>query len=453
MSNLTKSPSSSLKPASVGALNDAPFPRPIVAWGIVAAFFVAYIFSFIDRMIIGLLVESIKADLKLSDTQIGLLQGFAFALFYTVAGIPIGRLIDRAPRMKIVAAGIFVWSIMTAICAGVTNFWQFFIARMGVGVGEAVLSPAAYSVISDSFPKGRLGLPMGVYGLGSAMGAGLAFMLGAVVVALVANADATVLPILGEVKAWQVAFLVAGLPGLLIAALFLFLPEPKRRFTEAEANDKSPVPMSAVMDHMRENKVFFWCLFLAVGMVNLSVLGSISWLPAMLMRTFGMELAAAGYLSGAMLIIGGLIGLIGGGALMDRIGGGTPQVRLRFCGWSAAIGSIGALTFPLTDSIPLLAVSFILFFSAAAVAVGAAPSTIQQLAPNRMRATISAAYVFVINAVGLGAGPTLTAMIGDNFFAFESGIRYAIAIVAVSGYIVGAILFFIAARNVEKHAH
>ncbi|RKQ72190.1 nitrate/nitrite transporter NarK [Litorimonas taeanensis] len=426
-----------------------PFPKAIVSWGIVAAFFIAYIFSFIDRMIIGLLVESIKEDLVLTDTQIGLLQGLAFAIFYTVAGIPIGRLIDRAPRMKIVALGIAVWSIMTAICAGVSNFWQFFVARMGVGVGEAVLSPAAYSVISDSFPKNKIGLPMGVYGLGSAIGAGLAFMLGAVVVAAVSNAGQTSLPILGEVKAWQIAFLVAGIPGLLVALMFLFLPEPKRRFTAAEAETKEPVPLSKVVDHMQENRVFFWSLFVGVGAVNLSVLGSISWLPAMLMRTFEMEMVHAGWFAGAMLIIGGLIGLIGGGALMDRIGGGTPAVRLKFCGWSALIGSIGALIFPITGSIPLLAVSFVLFFSAAAVAVGAAPSTIQQLAPNRMRATISAAYVFAVNAIGLGLGPTLTAWIGDTFFPFESGIRYAIVIVAVSGYLIGALLFYVAAKSLK----
>lgn len=154
------------------------YPRPVVAWGIVAALFVAYIFSFIDRMIIGLLVKPIKADMGLSDTQISLLQGMAFALFFTLAGLPIGRLIDRAPRMRVVAAGIALWSVMTALCGAVTSYGQFFAARMGVGVGEAVLSPAAYSIISDSFPRRRLGVAMGVYGLGSAIGAGLAFMIG-----------------------------------------------------------------------------------------------------------------------------------------------------------------------------------------------------------------------------------------------------------------------------------
>ena len=432
-------------------ISEAPYPSPVLSWCIVAALFVAYIFSFIDRMLIGLLVEPIKKDLLLTDTQVSLLQGFAFALFYTIAGIPLGRWIDRAPRMRLVALGIAVWSGMTVLCGTVTNFFQFFAARMGVGVGEAVLSPAAYSVISDSFPKNRLGLAMGIYGLGSAIGAGLAFMIGAVVIAAVANAEAITVPVLGVIKSWQVAFLIAGLPGVFIACVFLLLPEPVRRVTPGEEHLTGQVPMSAVIQYLKQNKVLFWCIFLAVGMINLSVLGSISWLPVMMVRSFGMGLADAGWLSGSLLIIGGLIGMVGGGALMDRIGGGTAESRLKFCAWMTVIGIFGAAAFPLLDNKILMSVAFVLFFTAAAVAVGAAPSIIQQLVANRMRATISAAYVFVINIIGLGMGPTLTAVIGDNFFPFESGIRYAIAIVAPFGYIAGAILLFIAARNIRTH--
>lgn len=159
------------------------------AWLLLAALFVAYIVSFIDRMIIGLLVDSIKADLQISDTQISLLQGLAFALFFTLAAIPLGRLIDRVHRPRTVSAGIAVWSAMTVACGFATSFGGLFVARMGVGVGEAVLSPAAYSMISDSFDRRRLGLAMGVFGLGSAIGAGLAFMIGGAVVSLVAGAD------------------------------------------------------------------------------------------------------------------------------------------------------------------------------------------------------------------------------------------------------------------------
>jgi MFS family permease len=189
-----------------GALPDTGFiayPQPAVAWITVAALFVAYIFSFIDRMIIGLLVEPMKADLDLSDTEISLLQGLAFAVFYTFAGIPIGRFIDRSSRIKIVAAGISIWSVMTMLCGLSVQYWQLFLARIGVGVGEATLSPAAYSIISDSFPPRQLGLAMGVYVLGSAVGAGLAFLIGAVIISLVARADDIVIPLVGGVRMWQ----------------------------------------------------------------------------------------------------------------------------------------------------------------------------------------------------------------------------------------------------------
>ena len=433
-------------------LPEPHYPRPVVAWAIVAALFVAYIFSFIDRMIIGLLVEPIKADMGLSDTQISLLQGMAFALFFTIAGLPIGRLIDRAPRMRVVAAGIALWSIMTALCGTVTSYWQFFFARMGVGVGEAVLSPAAYSIISDSFPRRRLGLAMGVYGLGSAIGAGLAFMIGAVVITLVTTADAIVLPVFGVLKPWQFAFVCAGLPGLAIALLFLLLPEPAR---EGIADRMPPpvVPLGEVIGHVGARSGLFWSIFLGVAAVNFSVLGSVSWLPAMLIRAFGLEMFEAGYLAGALLIVGGLIGMIGGGMLMDRYGEGAPHARMRFCAWATLAGTVGAILFPLVPSLGGFAVAFTLFFAAAAVTVGAAPSALQQLTPNRMRATVSAGYVFVINLVGLGLGPTATAMLGDQLFPFQSGIRYAIAIVAPLGYLIAALFFFRAARLAATEWH
>jgi MFS family permease len=167
------------------------YPKPSVAWITVAALFIAYIFSFIDRMIIGLLVEPMKADLDLSDTEISLLQGLAFAVFYTFAGIPIGRFIDRSSRIKVITAGMSLWRLMTMLCGVSAQYWQLFLARIGVGVGEATLSPAAYSIISDSFPPRQLGLAMGVYVLGSAVGAGLAFVVGAAIISLVYSRYAT----------------------------------------------------------------------------------------------------------------------------------------------------------------------------------------------------------------------------------------------------------------------
>ncbi len=408
--------------------------------------FAAYILSFVDRMIIGLLVESIKRDLDITDTQISLLQGLAFALFFTIAAIPIGRLVDRVHRGRAIAAGIAMWSVMTMACGWATSFAGLFVARMGVGVGEAVLSPAAYSIINDSFPRRRLGLAMGIFGLGSAVGAGLAFMIGGAVVALVANAQGVAVPFMGALRPWQFAFVIAGLPGLAVALLFLFIPDPRHRVGAIPA----VVPIGAVVAHLRAHAGFFWSIFGAVAAVNVAVLGSVSWLPAMLIRSFALPVDQAGYLSGGLLILGGLIGMVGGGIAMDRIGGGAPPARLRFAGAATAIAVIAAACYPLVPSLWALGVAFVIFFAAAASVVGAAPSVLQQLAPGGMRATIAAVYVFVINGIGIGFGPSVTAILGDRLFPGGDGIRYAMAIVAPAGYAVGAVLFFVAARHAKR---
>ena len=396
-------------------------------------------------MILGLLVEGIKADLKISDTEVSLLQGAAFALFFTIAAIPIGRIIDRVNRTRAVAAGIALWSGMTVLCGMMTSFAGLFVARMGVGVGEAVLSPAAYSIISDSFSKRRLGVAMGIFGLGSAIGAGLALMIGGVVMSAISSSDSAALPMFGEVRPWQYAFIVAGLPGFLVALFFLFVPDPRH----ALGGPPPVVPLRAVSRHLSTNAGFFWSVFLGVAAVNLSVLGTVSWLPVLLIRGHDFGLSDAGYLSGGCLILGGLIGMVGFGAIMDKLGG-EPRERMVFCTWSTLVAAIAGLAFPLVGSPWLLAVCFTAFFSAAAGVVSAAPSVIQQLSPAGMRATVASVYVFVINLIGIGLGPSVTAGLGDWLFPGGDGIRYAMAIVAPGGYAVGALLFFMAARHARR---
>jgi len=186
-------------------------------WYLVVTLLIFYIFSFIDRQIISLLVEPIKRDLQVSDTQIGLLQGFAFAIFYTFFGIPIGRLADRVSRKKIIAAGVVIWSLMAALCGLAKNFSQLFLARIGVGVGEAALSPAAYSMITDAFPRQKLGRAFSFYNMGIPIGSGIALLVGGLVVVAVSGAGKTfTLPLFGEVRAWQFVFIVTGAPGLLL---------------------------------------------------------------------------------------------------------------------------------------------------------------------------------------------------------------------------------------------
>ena len=198
------------------------YPSSIVAWYSVLVLMLMYVFSFIDRTIISLLVGPMKRDLHISDVQMGLLQGTAFALFYTFLGLPIARLSDRHNRKSIIAIGVFIWSIMACLCGLARSAGQLFLARIGVGFGEAALSPAAYSMITDSFPRAKLGSAFSVYNVGITIGAGTALLVGGLVVGAVSRPGASyVLPIFGEVHAWQLVFIVTGAPGLLLPLLLL----------------------------------------------------------------------------------------------------------------------------------------------------------------------------------------------------------------------------------------
>lgn len=424
------------------AAREDSYPRPIIAWATVAILFFAYIFSFIDRMIISLLVEPLKAEFNVTDTQIGLLMGPAFALFYTFAGLPIGRLIDRTRRLRVAGIGAAIWCAMTAASGMAGSFWQLFAARIGVGVGEATLSPAAYSVISDSFPKKRLGLAMGVYSLGSATGAGLAFLLGGMVVALVTNAGSFSLPLVGQLEPWRVVFIAVGLPGLLIAALLWMLPEPARK---GVVTDGDHATLRDLFAFLKSRAGFISMHFLAVGMVNLAVFAAVSWTAVLFVRVHGFSVANSGYLTGAALIIGGMIGLIGGGWLSDKAGG-SVKARMAVCGGAAVVGAVCAAFYSLVPNPWLAAFIFVFFFAAGATPIGVAAAALQQIAPNRMRATVSAAYLFVVNFVGLVIGPPAVAALADMMFPGEEGIRYSIAIISPVGYAVAIVCFFLAMR-------
>lgn len=205
---------------------DPPYPPAPYAWYVVGVLTFVYIFSFIDRTLLNLLVAPIRRDLNINDTQMSLLMGMAFALFYTVFGIPLGRMADAKSRRGLIAVGFVVWSLFTAGCGLAKNFWQMLLMRIGVGVGEASLSPAAYSLIYDYFPPHRRATALSVYGTGIYLGGGLALLLGGVVIKLASAQDSWVLPIIGETRPWQIIFLVAGLPGVVFSLLLFTVREP-----------------------------------------------------------------------------------------------------------------------------------------------------------------------------------------------------------------------------------
>src|ERR1700761_6987765 len=240
MTIATELPPEAVEPEIVVA--DAARPSLAYAWGVVAFLMVLYTSSFIDRQILALLVKPIRADLKIDDFQYGLLTGLAFVGTYSIAGLPIGVLVDRWSRKGVILVGVTAWSLMTAACGLTNSFGSLFATRIGVGIGEATLSPASYSLISDLFPKDKLGRALSLYGLGIPLGSGLALVIGGQVVGAIEHIGSIDLPVVGVTRPWQAVFMAIGLPGLILALLAIFVvKEPKRHKSQAEIDNQPTI--------------------------------------------------------------------------------------------------------------------------------------------------------------------------------------------------------------------
>lgn len=395
-------------------------------WYVVAVLTLAYVSSFIDRQILSLLVAPIRRDLGISDTGMSLLMGLSFAVLYTVLGLPIGRLADGRSRRGIMAWGIAIWSVMTALCGVSRTFWQFFLARVGVGVGEAALSPAAYSMLTDTFPRERLATALSVYSAGIYIGSGAALILGGAVLQWVSGTAQWTFPVIGSVHAWQTMFFVIGLPGLLLALWVWSLREPARRAATAEA-----LPTRETARYVRDNLRTFVCHNVGIGMISLSTYAASAWLPTIYVRQYGWSLPKIGLVYGILIAVFGTTGIIAGGRYADRLlARQQPNAKLKTClvGVSCLLASCLLLPFAKDNAtIGTLLIIPTNFF--AAFPYGAAAAAVQELSPNRMRAQISALYLFVVNLIGLGIGPTAVALITDYVFGRDDAVGIALVIV------------------------
>ena len=405
------------------------------SWYVVAVLLLAYTVAFIDRQILSLLVQPIRRDLGISDTQIGLLAGFAFALFYSVLGVPIARLADRKSRRAIISIGVALWSLMTAACGLSKTYWQLFLTRVGVGVGEATLSPAAYSIIADYFPPKKLAKAIGVYCMGLYGGAGLAMLAGSAVVALVSDAAAIDLPLIGTVFPWQLTFFIVALPGLLVLALMATVKEPARRQFLPDGTTKTAevrvVPLTEVFEFMSANKkiiVAHFGGFLALGTV---ISAYLVWVPEFLRRSYDFSISEAGFIYGPALLVLGTAGPYAGGWLAEKLTDrGYKDAEMR----ASLIGGIGMI--PLTVLTPLAPDKTTAVIMLAAVTFflsspqGLAPTILQLIAPNRMRAQLTAVFMFIAVLAGYTIGPAFVAMATDYIFKDDGALRYSLAIVS-----------------------
>lgn len=430
-----------------------PYPNQIYAWYVVGVLVVAYTFSFIDRQILSLLVQPIKRDLGISDTGMSLLQGFAFAIFYTLMGLPIGRMVDKQKRVTIIAIGVFVWSVMTALCGTAKSFWQLFVYRMGVGVGEAALSPAAYSMLSDYFRPERMGFALGVYSMGIYIGAGLALVIGAEVIALVSGTGTTVVPVFGEIYPWQIVFFTVGLPGILVAAWVYTLREPERRgHMRKERNAdgvevNAAVPLPEVLAYMRRNRVTIMCHHMSYALVAMTGYGIAAWIPTFFIRTHEWTAVDAGRWYGWIIVIFGTFGVISGGFAGDFLTSrGIRNGRLLVIAVISLVAVPFAAAYPLVEN-PYWALAWLAAATyLSSFAAGAGPAAIQELMPNQMRGFASAFMIFVVTIFGLGLGPTVIALATDYYYADEQMLRYSLAYVPSALLLASSIFGFAGLR-------
>ena len=417
--------------------DNAPWPRPAYAWWVVGVLLIAYTVSFVDRMILALLIPSIKSAFQVTDTQVSLLVGFSFALFYTLMGLPLGALADRGNRRLLVTGGITVWSLMTALCGLAAGYWGLFLARIGVGVGEATLSPAAYSLLSDYFPRERLGRAIAVYSIGVPLGSGVALVIGGLVVRLVTEMPPVELAFIGSAEPWRLTFMLVGLPGLLAALLVLTVREPVRR----GAIDSSPPRWSDLARFIASRRRAVAAHFVGLSLLTFVIYGYMAWIPTFFARTYGLAPADVGLFYGAITAVGGALGLLLGGAVADRrFSAGQTDGHLRVIRWSVVGAAPFLIAMPFAPTPTLAAALLMPGILIASMHGGVAGAALQLIAPNRLRGQITAAYFFMASLIGLGLGPTAIAMTTDYVFHEDAALRYSLVTVATLALPLSAIV-------------
>lgn len=436
---------------------DTPYPSRLYAWYVIGVFVLANTFSFIDRQILSLLVGPMKRDLALSDTQVSLLLGISFVLFFAIMGLPIGRLVDHRRRVSIIALGVLAWSVMTALCGTARAYWQLFFYRMGVGVGEAALSPSAYSITTDYFPPKRLGLALGVYSIGIYIGAGAALVIGSFAINWALRIGDVDLPVIGHVYSWQLVFFVVGLPGLLVALWVATLREPARRghMRRAMGGDgvtrHAEVPFREVLAYLRGNARSFFAMSMCFALMAVVAYGTGAWVPTVFVRTFGWTTAEIGRIYGVIIMVFGTLGVILGGAIGDWLRArGYRNGRVLVMACTGVVTLPFAIIAPLMDD-PKLALALIAPASLfATFTTGIGPSALMEMMPNQMRGFAAALLALIVNLVGLGIGPTSIALVTDYVFKDEQMLRYSLAIVPPIFLVASSIFGFFALRPYRK---
>ncbi|CAN5141633.1 MFS transporter [soil metagenome] len=405
-----------------------PYPPARYAWYVIGVLFVATLLSQLDRQLPALLVRPIRAEFGISDTGFSFLQGYAFALFYTFAGLPFGWLIDRTIRRNLIIAGMVLWSVMTVLSGFAHSYNALVVTRMGVGIGEAVLAPAAYSMIADYVSPERRGRAFSVYYVALAIGSGASLILGALIARIIPDAGLS-LPGLGLLSQWRLTFLIAGAPGLLLALLLLTIREPVRRDVAA-AMSKAGAGWGDFLGHVKRHFPTFARVLTYPGVVAVIGYGVLAWAPTFFDRRFDIPTKTSGLIVGALVAVGGLTGTLLSGWLSDRWASrGVPAARLRVAmlAWLLVLPTVSVWSLV---GVPWLSFALLaLVVTGFGMAQAAAPTAVQEITPNRMRGKAVAVYLLIGGLVGIGFGPLSIALVTDYVFKDDAGLPYALAIV------------------------
>ncbi len=397
---------------------------------------VVYIFNFIDRQLLVILQESIKKELQLSDTQLGMLSGFTFAVFYVTLGLPIARLADKSSRRNIVAVSLGLWSLMTALSGRALNFIQLLLARIGVGVGEAGGSQPAHAMISDYFPPDKRATALSIYSTGIYFGIMIGFLMGGY---------------LNQTLGWRTAFYILGIPGVLFSILFYFtVREPQRGSTDIDSGIVSEsYSIVHVFKRLFSTHSFIYLSF-ATALNVFCIYGLSNWSPSFLSRLHHMKSTDIGLVLGLFFGIGGAVGTFLSGYLTDRFGKNDKSWYLRIPAIAVILSSLFATGGLFIQHTVVSVICLGLCASLQGMYLGPSIAVAHSLVPASMRALTSAILFFILNLIGLGLGPLVIGFISDRLApAFQSeSLRWAMSIIIVIE-LVSAFLFFIASKKLR----
>jgi MFS family permease len=414
----------------------APLPRPAVAWTAVFVLLLLFGLSLLDRQIVSLMVKPMRAELQISDFQVGLLQGFAFALLHGIVGLPIGYAVDRVSRRLVVFLGVAIWATAATCCGLAQNYPQLLLARSFVGIGEAALAPAAFSILSNLFPRDRLTFALSVFSIGALIGASGAFAIGGFVIHSLG--DGISLPVLGHLSAWRIAFIVTGLPGLVLCFAIFLIPEPPRG-----ADAIQHATWRALVQFVASQWRFFVAHLTGFGFVITAAYGFLAWAPSFLIRSHGMSPAQAGLSLAGLILASGVVGFVVSGRLVDilmRRGISDAHFRYYFVA-SLVLALSGALAFQVKSDSAFFALLFVAQIPMGISAIAA--SAIQLVTPSNLRGRVSAMYLVIAGTCGMVLGPALVAGFTDFLFGNDARVGDSVSLTFLIAATAAAIAFLL----------